>query len=183
MHPMIHVLVRGAVTGCAVLGLLGCGRPAVRPDGGKGPIPVGAFAPEVAGYDAQAREVRLSAQRGHPTIVYFYPKDGTPGCTKEACAFRDVWARFETAHVTVIGVSSDSAEKHAEFLREKRLPFALASDPAGTVAASYGVATGFWGYDRVTFLVAGDGRVARYWADVDPGVHATEVLAVAETLK
>jgi peroxiredoxin Q/BCP len=136
----------------------------------------------VIAYDAQRHELRLSAQRGHATVVYFYPKDGTPGCTTEACAFRDAWARFAGAHVTVIGVSSNSAESHAEFLRDRQLPFALAADESGAVAASFGVSKGLFGYERVTFLVDADGKIARYWPDVDPGIHASEVLAAAQSL-
>jgi peroxiredoxin Q/BCP len=176
MHPRNHVAI-------VLLVAFACGRPAERPDGGRGPLPVGAPAPEIVAVDLGGHEVRLSAQRGHPAVVYFYPKDGTPGCTKEACAFRDVWARYQAAHVAVIGVSSNSAERHAEFLRDKNLPFALASDESGGIAASYGVGKNLWGYDRVTFLVDAEGKIARYWGDVDPGIHASEVLQVAEALR
>ena len=148
----------------------------MRPDGGRGPLAAGVIAPEVVGIDGLGHEVRLSAQRGHPSVVYFYPRDGTPGCTKEACAIRDNWARFEKAHVTVIGVSSDSAERHAAFLRERKLPFALAADGSGEVASAYGVTKKLWGFDRVTFLIDGSGRIARYFGNVDPGVHAEQIL-------
>ncbi len=160
--------------------LAGCRSLPQRPDGGRGPLPLGTAAPEVVGYDAAGRAVRLSEQRGHPSIVYFYPKDGTPGCTKEACAFRDAWTRFEQAHVAVIGVSSNSRADHDAFLRDEHLPFALAADESGTVAASYGVGKGLFGYDRVTFLVDAEGHVTRFWPNVDPAVHAAEVLAAAE---
>jgi thioredoxin-dependent peroxiredoxin len=155
----------------------GCGRPAARPDGGFGLLGVGAIAPEVVGYNLERREVRLTAQRGHYVVVYFYPMDGSPGCTTEACAFRDVWSRYEKANVTVLGVSSNSDARHQEFLRDRKLPFALASDESGAVAASYGVGKGLFGFERVSFLVDGEGRIARVWNDVDPGVHATEVLS------
>jgi thioredoxin-dependent peroxiredoxin len=157
-----------------------CGRPAARPDGGFGLLGVGAPAPEVVGYDVDRKEVRLSAQRGHYAVVYFYPADGTPGCTTEACAFRDAWGRYEQAHVTVLGVSSNSSERHQEFLRDRKLPFALASDESGAVAASYGVGKGLFGFERVTFLVDGESRVARVWNDVDPAIHANEVLAATQ---
>ena len=166
----------------AAIVIAGCSKPAVRPDGKQGPLPVGSIAPDVVATDAQNNEVRLSALKGHPAVVYFYPKDGTPGCTTEACAFRDAWSKYEKANVTVIGVSADSAESHAEFRREQHLPFPLAADPNGSIATSYGVGKAFFGYDRVTFLIDGDGKVARYWPDVDPGVHAGEVLAAAESL-
>jgi peroxiredoxin Q/BCP len=166
-----------------LLAVVGCGRPAKRPDGGVGLLPVGSDAPEVVGRDVKNTEVRLSAQRGHATVVYFYPKDGTPGCTTEACAFRDAWTRYEKAHIAVIGVSSNSAESHKTFLEEKKLPFALAADESGNIAGSYGVGTGLFGYSRVTFLIDGQGKIARVWENVDPGVHATEVLAAAEALE
>ena len=165
--------------GVAVATLVGCGQPAQRPDGGRGPLPVGSSAPDVVGYDVNNREVRLSAQQGHPAVVYFYPKDGTPGCTKEACAFRDAWSRYEQAHIVVIGVSSNSAERHAQFLRDEHLPFALAADEDGRIASAYGVGKGLFGYQRVTFLIDGAGKIARFWPNVDPGAHAEEVLASA----
>ena len=165
----------------AVAVTLSCGRPA-RPDGGFGLLDVGAAAPEVVGRDASGAEVRLSDQHGHPTVVYFYPMDGSPGCTTEACAFRDVWTRYTQAHVAVLGVSSNSEKRHAEFLHDRKLPFALASDEDGKVAAAYGVRRTIIGFQRVTFLVDGEGHIARVWDDVDPGVHATEVLAVASAL-
>lgn len=159
----------------------GCGE-VKRPDGGKGLLPVGAVAPSVTGEDANRREVRLDAVRGQPAVVYFYPRDGTPGCTKEACAFRDAWKRFDDAKVVVIGVSTDSPERHRAFQDEHKLPFALASDEDGKVGEAYGVRKNLWGYDRVTFLVGKDGKVARVWPNVDPGVHASEVLGAAAAL-
>jgi peroxiredoxin Q/BCP len=164
----------------ATLFALGCG-PARRPDGGVGLLPVGAAAPEVVGYDAAGKDVRLSALTAAHTkaVVYFYPKDESPGCTTEACAFRDAWDRYIKAGVSVIGVSSDSRESHTEFLQKKHLPFALASDEDGTVGATYGVPKRLWGYSRVTFLVGADGKIVHVWPDVDPGIHADEVLQAA----
>jgi thioredoxin-dependent peroxiredoxin len=160
--------------------LVACG-PVKRPDGGTGLLPIGAEAPDVVGHDAEEREVRLSALRGRPVVVYFYPQDGTPGCTKEACAFRDAWDRLEKAEVAVIGVSTNSAESHREFLKKERLPFALASDQ-GTIGQAYGVKKNLWGFERVTFLVGRDGKVARVWPSVDPGVHADDVVEEASRL-
>jgi len=163
----------------ALAPLVGCG-PAKRPDGGVGLLPVGAPAPEVVGYDVAGTEVRLSALAGKKkAVIYFYPKDASPGCTTEACAFRDAWDRYTRAGVSVIGVSSDSAESHHAFLEKKKLPFALAADESEVVAASYGVPKRLWGYSRVTFLVGIDGKIAHVWPDVDPGVHADEVLQAA----
>jgi peroxiredoxin Q/BCP len=164
----------------SLVSLAACG-PAKRPDGGVGLLPVGGVAPDVVGFDATGSEVRLSQVTAahEKAVVYFYPKDESPGCTKEACAFRDAWDRYTKAGVRVIGVSSDSRESHTEFLQKKHLPFALAADESGAVGASYGVPKRLWGFSRVTFLVGADGKVAHVWPDVDPGIHATEVLQAA----
>jgi peroxiredoxin Q/BCP len=169
---MLATLVFGAFAACG---------PAKRPDGGAGLLPVGAVAPEVVGFDGKGTEVRLSQRTAahEKAVIYFYPKDESPGCTTEACAFRDAWERYTKAGVAVIGVSSDSRESHTEFLQKKHLPFALAADESGAVAASYGVPKRLWGFSRVTFLVGADGKVAHEWPDVDPGIHATEVLEAA----
>jgi thioredoxin-dependent peroxiredoxin len=176
------------VTSCLALALLsiaafvgiGCG-PVKRPDGGQGLLPVGADAPEVVGRDAEQHEVRLTALKGRPVVVYFYPQDGTPGCTKEACAFRDAWKRLESADVQVIGVSTNSATSHEDFQKKQHLPFALASDD-GKVGDAYGVSKHVWGFDRVSFLVGRDGKVAHVWPAVDPAVHADEVVREASRL-
>ncbi len=165
----------------SAMALAGCGE-AQRPDGGKGPLPVGSPAPDVTGYDVHHHAVALSASLGHPAVVYFYPADGTPGCTKEACAFRDAWTRFVDAGVTVIGVSSNSADSHQRFLEEKKLPFALVSDPDHQVSNRYGVGTNIVGDQRMTFLVDREGKIAKVWPDVDPGVHAEEVLAAVRAM-
>jgi peroxiredoxin Q/BCP len=160
--------------------VLGCGR-TVRPDGGSGLLPVGAAAPELVASDAKGDRVLLSEQRGRFAVVYFYPKDETPGCTKQACAFRDNFAKFDQAGVTVIGVSRDSAESHAKFRAHHQLPFALVADEAGAAQRAYGVPSKFPGIaDRVTFLVGKDGKIARVWPDVDPVLNVTEVLAAAK---
>lgn len=159
----------------------GCGE-ARRPDGGQGLLPVGAPAPELEAKGPQQEPVRLSSLRGRPVVVYFYPADGTPGCTKEACAFRDAWKKFDAAHVGIIGVSNDSAEKHERFTKEHALPFPLAADTNGAIGRSFGVSKKLWGYDRVSFLVDRDGKIAKVWPSVDPGVHADEVLREATKL-
>jgi peroxiredoxin Q/BCP len=110
--------------------------------------------------------VDLGAQQGHPLVVFFYPKDGTPGCTKEACAFRDVWKRYEAAKVGVIGVSADDAASHRKFAEEW--------------ARAFGVNSTFGMYSRVTFLIDAEGKVSKVYPDVDPGVHAERVLTDAQ---
>lgn len=164
----------------AVFGVA-CGQ-VKRPDGGFGLLPPGAGAPEVVARGPSGEEVRLTALRGKAVIVYFYPQDETPGCTKEACAFRDAWKQLEKADIAVVGVSSNSAERHKEFQAKHQLPFALASDDSGEIGAAYGVAKKLWGYDRVTFLVDRNGKVAHVWPSVDPGIHANEVMAEAARL-
>ena len=157
----------------------GCGAQQ-RPDGGEGLLEVSTKAPELVGVDRTGKRFRLSESRaagtGKPAVVYFYPKDGTPGCTKEACAFRDAWTRFAERGVVVFGVSRDSQASHAAFLKEHELPFPLVADESGAIQAAYGVPSRFGMAARVTFLVDQSGRIAKVWPDVDPGVHADEVL-------
>jgi len=162
-----------------VLALVGACGPITRPDGGEGLLPVGAMAPEVVGQRPDGTTARLSELRGQKAVVYFYPGDETPGCTKEACAFRDVFKDYEALHVTIFGVSRDSADSHHEFRTKHALPFPLVADEDGRLAHSYGVSNTFGMDSRVTFLVGPDGRIAHVWPDVDPGVHAKEVLAAA----
>jgi thioredoxin-dependent peroxiredoxin len=142
---------------------------------------VGKPAPEVVAtaHDGQAIDTR--ALKGKHVVLYFYPKDETPGCTKEACAFRDAWKRLESADVQVIGVSTNSATSHEDFQKKQHLPFALASDD-GKVGDAYGVTKHVWGFDRVSFLVGRDGKVAHVWPSVDPAIHADDVVKEASRL-
>jgi peroxiredoxin Q/BCP len=155
-----------------------------RPDGGKGLLPVGAAAPDLAGQTLDDRTVRLADVRGCAAVVYFYPRDGTPGCTKEACAFRDSWSRFRQAGVTIFGVSNQSAARHREFASEHQLRFPLVADESRAVEHAYGVPDALLGFGeaRVSFLIDPAGHVARIWPDVDPALHANEVLAAATAL-
>jgi thioredoxin-dependent peroxiredoxin len=167
---------------CLVPALCAC-HPASRVDSTAGLLAVGAAAPDVDGTTGQGSTLRLSQARGSIAIVYFYPKDETPGCTKEACAFRDNYSAFEAAGVTVFGVSRDSAESHAAFRAHYQLPFAMVADPAGTVQQAYGVPSIRPGIAaRVTFLVDRDGKIAHVWPNVDPVQHASEVLNAARKL-
>ena len=149
-------------------------------------LPVGAVAPEVAGRDAQGGAVKLSAeaQAGRYAVVFFYPKDDTPGCTREACAFRDAFAKYSAAGVTIFGVSRDSEDSHRAFRDKHSLPFPLVADTSGAVQRAYHVPDGFPGVaKRVSFLVGPDGKIARVWPDVDPSVHAADVLGAIDALK
>lgn len=179
---MARIKRRGAAI-ALLFSLTACGAAVRRPDGGEGLLPAGAPAPDVVGEDGSGHPVTLGAVRGHPAVVYFYPRDGTPGCTAEACAFRDAWDRYAKAGITIFGVSSDSAESHRAFRDEHHLPFPLVADEAGSLAAAYGVPKKLWGYARVTFLIDSRGVVARVWPSVDPAVNATEVLDAAASLR
>ena len=149
---------------------------------GDGLLAVGSAAPDLVGVTEQGSPLRLSQTKG-VAVVYFYPKDETPGCTKEACAFRDNFAAFEAAGVTVFAVSRDSVQSHAAFRAHYQLPFVMVADPAGKVQQAYRVPSKLPGIAaRVTFLVDGTGKIARVWPDVDPVRHATEVLAAARKL-
>ena len=174
---------RALALGSALLlapALAACGA-VQRPDGGSGLLPVGSVAPDLTGTGRDGKAVSLSSVRGQPAVVYFYPMDGTPGCTREACAFRDAFDQYSQRHITIFGVSQDSAQSHHEFRERQALPFPLVPDEDGSVTRAYGVPSHIGLSARVTFLVDRSGHVARVWPDVDPGVHASEVLrAVAE---
>jgi peroxiredoxin Q/BCP len=142
----------------------------------------GAVAPEVAGVGARGEVVRLSQQRGKLAVVYFYPKDETPGCTKEACAFRDAFSAYQQRGIVIFGISRDDAASHRKFRKAHELPFVLVADDDGEVQAAYGVPSRFWMAARMTFLIDADGKIARVWRDVDPGVHAKQVLDAAQAL-
>jgi peroxiredoxin Q/BCP len=130
----------------------------------------------------------LSSLRGRPVVLYFYPKDDTSGCTTEACEFRDLFPRFDTAGAAVLGVSPDPVRSHARFKAKYHLPFTLLADTDHRVAEAYGVwqekqlyGRKYMGVERTTFVIDRDGRVARVFAKVKPAGHAEEVAgALAE---
>jgi peroxiredoxin Q/BCP len=127
--------------------------------------------------------------KGKPYVVYFYPKDDTPGCTKEAIGFACVYDRFKQAGVELIGVSKDSVLSHDKFKKKHELTFPLAADEAGQLVEAYGswveksmYGKKYMGIDRSTFLVGADGRIAKAWRKVSVPGHVEEVLAAAEAL-
>lgn len=127
----------------------------------------------------QVSPVRLADFRGRKLVLYFYPKDETPGCTKEACAFRDGYARLTQHGIAVLGCSVDSADAHKEFIRKYHLPFPLLLDPDHTIAKAYGAANGIpiLGLDRrVTYVIGEDGKITKVYPKVDPAIHATEII-------
>jgi peroxiredoxin Q/BCP len=151
-------------------------------------IEEGKSAPAFKLADADGNEVALSSFAGKDVIVYFYPKDDTPGCTKEACGFRDGWNDLKKAGVVVLGVSADSSASHKKFAAKYKLPFTLLSDPDHAVMTKYGA----WGEKvlygktvtgviRSTVWVGPDGKVKKHWARVREA--ATHPDAVIEALR
>jgi peroxiredoxin Q/BCP len=164
--------------------VLACNSQVKRPDGGEGLLSMGATAPDFSATTKAGEPTKLSSLIAdhEPVIVYFYPKDETPGCTKEACAFRDAWTKFTNKHVGLVGVSRDTEQSHREFVKTHNLPFPLAADEDGKIAASYGVKSTLGMSQRVSFLVGRDGKIAKVWPKVDPAIHADEVLAQVDAL-
>ena len=153
----------------------------------------GAKAPAFTLQDADGKRVSLRDFAGRSVILYFYPKDDTPGCTKEACGFRDLWPQIQAHGAVVLGVSPDAPQAHRAFIDKHELPFQLLCDPDKSTMTKYGAfgeKTSYGkktiGVIRSTVLIGGDGTVRKHWASVrDAGTHPTQVLAalVAETVQ
>lgn len=146
-------------------------------------LDVGTAAPDFTLEDDAGKRVRLSDHRGQPVVLYFYPEDDTPGCTTQACGFRDAFPAFEELDAIVLGASPDPVESHARFKRKFRLPFILLSDPGAKVATKYGVwgerqlyGQTFVGMTRTTFLIDAKGRVAAVFPNVRTEGHAERML-------
>src|SRR5580698_8552367 len=129
-------------------------------------------------------KMSLSDFKGKNVILYFYPKDDTPGCTREACAFRDRFADFKKKGAAILGVSTDTAKSHDKFVEKFKLPFILLADEDKKIVQAYGVwgektfmGRKYLGTHRVTFLIGPDGRIKKIWPQVKPDEHADEVLA------
>jgi peroxiredoxin Q/BCP len=127
--------------------------------------------------------VKLSDFRGRPVVLYFYPRDDTPGCTTEACEFRDAYDVFRDRGAEVLGVSPDDVASHVKFKSKYELPFTLLADPDHEVAEKYGVwgersyaGKSYMGINRSTFLIDGDGKIARAMMGIKPAGHASDVL-------
>lgn len=152
-------------------------------------IEEGAKAPAFTLTADDGTKVRLSELKGRPVVLYFYPKDDTPGCTTEALDFTRLAADFAAAGATVIGISKDSVAAHDKFCRKHGLGITLASDAGGDTCERYGVwgeksmyGRTYMGIERATFLIGADGRIARVWPKVKVAGHAEEVLAVVRAL-
>jgi len=144
---------------------------------------IGDQAPDFSLEDGDGNTVNLADQRGHATILYFYPKDDTPGCTKEACSFRDLNSDIQAQGATIFGVSADGVESHREFAEKYGLNFPLLADVDKSVVQDYGVWTErtrgertFMGIDRVTFAIDENGAIANIWKVSEAATHGQEVL-------
>ena len=123
--------------------------------------------------------VKLTDYRGHKVVLYFYPKDNTPGCTKEACAFRDGYRELKGWGIVVLGCSIDTADKHKAFAQKYNLPFPLLLDPGDKIAKAYGADNGIpiLGLDRrITYVIGEDGKILKVYPNVDPATHANEII-------
>ena len=149
-------------------------------------LKVGDKAPDFTATTNGGESVQLShvAKMGKQVVLYFYPRDNTPGCTKEACGFRDSHAKIRRKGAVVLGVSKDSVKSHDRFMEKFELPFTLLSDEDTKIAQAYGVwgekmfmGRKFMGMHRVTFLIDPKGRIKKIWPDVKADQHAAEVLA------
>ncbi len=152
-------------------------------------ISAGKQAPDFTLPDDKGQMHTLSDYRGKPVVLYFYPKDNTSGCTKEACGFRDDYSAYKEAGVVILGVSPDSSKSHANFREKYELPFTLLADTEREVLKAYGA----WGlkkmygreYEgvlRTTFLIGKDGKILKVFEKVKPANHSTEILAALEEL-
>lgn len=145
-------------------------------------LEIGTKAPNFTLPDQNHESHQLSDYQGTWVVVYFYPKDGTSGCTKEACAIAEVYDDFAAAGVTVFGISKDSPESHAQFAAEHSLPFTLLSDEASEVIEAYG-AKGSGGTSRITYIVDPEGDIAAVYPNVDPEGHALQLLSDLKELR
>src|SRR5579885_2925692 len=155
----------------------------LRPRRGEAAMPQeGQPAPDFQGqmvYAGQIRAIKLSDYKGYKLVLYFYPKDNTPGCTREACAFRDGFKQFKAAGVYILGCSVDGAQSHASFIQKYNLPFPLLLDPDKKIATAYGAANGIpiLGLNRrITFVIDEQSRIIKVYPEVDPSKNPGEIL-------
>jgi len=151
---------------------------------------IGDNAPDFTLPDQDGNNHTLSDYKGSPVVLYFYPKDHTSGCTKEACGFRDDYSAYQEAGVTILGVSPDSSRTHTNFIAKHELPFTLLADTDREVLRLYSA----WGlkkmygreYEgvlRTTYLIGADGKIAKIYQKVKPAAHSAEILADLEQLE
>lgn len=142
-----------------------------------GELAVGKPAPDFSAKSHDGTDLKISSLKGKHVVVYFYPKDETPGCTKEACSFRDAWKDLSSTGVVLIGISTDTVDSHKKFAEHHKLPFHLVSDPDGSIAKQFGVPNNNGYLKRESFVIGPDGNVKKIYRDVDVTKHATEILA------
>lgn len=152
-------------------------------------VALGDTAPDFTLSDQNGKTHTLSSYRGHWVLLYFYPKDNTPGCTKEACMIRDSFPRFEGAYADILGISADSVKSHKKFVDKYQLPFSLLADTDKKVINAYGVwgekqmmGRAYMGIKRMSFLIDPTGVIKKVYEKVKPEVHAEEVLEDLKTL-
>jgi len=143
----------------------------------------GSTAPAFKTKDANGETVSLKDLRGQKVVLYFYPKDDTPGCTKEACSFRDAFSQYKKKGIAVLGVSPDNEASHQKFVTKYKLPFTLLADTDKSIAEAYGVwgekkfmGRTYMGVHRTTFLIDEKGKIKKIFEKVKPEDHASEVL-------
>lgn len=154
-------------------------------------LSIGTIAPDFTLQDQNGVHVSLHDYNDTHVLVYFYPKDDTPGCTKEACSIAEVYSDFETLNITVIGVSKDSPKSHKKFAEKYNLPFRLLSDSEGKVIDAYGAwqnksmfGRSFMGVARISYLLSPKGVIVKVYPNVDPATHALQILSdVKELIK
>jgi len=148
-------------------------------------LPENTLAPDFELADENGSQKKLSDFRGKDVVLYFYPKDDTPGCTTEACSFRDDYSDFEKAGVVILGVSADSSQSHKKFKEKYQLPFPLLADEKHEVCELYGVwakkkmmGREYFGILRTTYLISKDGKIKKVFENVKPAGHSKEILAL-----
>jgi len=153
-------------------------------------IKVGSLAPQFSLPDQNGKLHKLADYKGQWVLIYFYPKDDTTGCTKEACAIRDSFPKFGKIKAEVLGMSADSVESHAKFSKKYKLPFTLLSDPSKKMIEEYGawgekkfMGRAYLGIIRMSYLIDPKGKVAKIYPKVKPAEHAAEVLADLQQLQ
>lgn len=152
------------------------------------PISAGVPAPDFSLLDENGTQQHLSDYRGRPVILYFYPKDDTAGCTREACNFRDDYSSYAEAGITILGVSPDSPKSHLKFKQKYKLPFPLLADDEHALCDAYGVwgekqfmGRRYMGVLRTTFLIDADGNIKQVFENVKPAEHSAELLAAIQS--
>jgi thioredoxin-dependent peroxiredoxin len=144
----------------------------------------GVQAPEFSVRNQDEKPIKLSELKGKPVIMYFYPKDDTPGCTKEACSFRDEYSKFKKLGAVVLGVSRQDKASKKKFIEKYKIPFDLLIDEDGSLAKAYGISVipGVGFHMRQSILIGPDGKVVKFYDKVNPDTHTAEVLKDLETL-